>query len=290
MNIRQASLRSNSRTSSSTSKRSVPHDPGQPKVSQPKKKSKKSPHPHTAHVNERDILPSSALLSKLSEVSTYHRALLLKKHQETELRELDQLLSNAPFSKSKNEQSNSKDRLLRVLRWKLLRGQFRATLPALVSQNSTESVDKVIENALELLSACRTVDQALQSGALTTMCELRGIGPATAAAFLSFEAPDLIAVFSDEAASFFENSLGPIKYTLPFYKRFVECMQVTLQEFAGLDNSWDLRRLERALWTFRVLEKYMTTEEWNQLISPTNIQLEPSRTTSDFSPGQSDHP
>ncbi|KAA1081116.1 hypothetical protein PGT21_029670 [Puccinia graminis f. sp. tritici] len=260
MNPRQASLRSSNRASGSTSKRSLPDDTGDPKrKSQPRKRSKKPAQAQASHTSEPDIFPNYEVLWKSSEASAYHRALLLKQSQKREL--------------------NAKERLLRVLRWKLLRGRFRATLPALVSQNSTEDVERVVKNALEQLSPCQTIDQVLHSGALTTMCELRGIGPATAAAFLSFEAPSLIAVFSDEAASFFENRLGLIKYTLPFYTSFVECMQAKLQELAKLDDRWDLRRLERALWTHQVLRKLLTDQEWTQFIHISDLQPEPSNTT-----------
>ncbi|EFP86348.2 uncharacterized protein PGTG_12304 [Puccinia graminis f. sp. tritici CRL 75-36-700-3] len=281
MNPRQASLRSSNRASGSTSKRPLPDDTGDRKrKSQPRKRSKKPAQAQAPHTSEPDILPTYEVLWKSSEASAYHRALLLKQSQKRELSDLDQSLSKTPFSRSEEEQSeDAKERLLRVLRWKLLRGRFRATLPALVSQNSTEDVERVVKNALEQLGSCQTIDQLLHSGALATMCELRGIGPATAAAFLSFEAPSLIAVFSDEAASFFENRLGLIKYTLPFYTSFVECMQAKLQELAKLDGSWDLRRLERALWTHQVLRKLLTDQEWTQFIHISDLQPEPSNST-----------
>ncbi|POW06887.1 hypothetical protein PSHT_10160 [Puccinia striiformis] len=291
MNPRQASLRSNNRSPGSTSKRSVPDHSDLPKKSGSSKKLKTSAHVQAVHAQKTDAFPRIKLLRSVCELSSYQQALCSKNSSKAELRDLDQSLSNAPLSKSKDQQpSDLKERLLRVLRWKLLRGKYRATLPALVSQNSQEDVERVVKKALDQLGACKTVDEALQSGALTTMCDLRGIGPATAAAFLSFEAPNLIPVFSDEAASFFGNSLGPIKYTLPYYKKFVECMKLKLEEFVQLDDIWDMRRLERALWTHRICQNYIDgcVSDYNELMGDSVVQPEPSTTAADVSSGESE--
>jgi ParB-like chromosome segregation protein Spo0J len=52
-------------------------------------------------------------------------------------------------------------------------------------------------------------------------------------------------------------------------------MQVKLQEFIQREDCWDLRRLERALWTYAVLRKHLTDQEWKQFI---DVQPEPSNT------------
>ncbi|KAI9604990.1 hypothetical protein KEM48_003038 [Puccinia striiformis f. sp. tritici PST-130] len=329
MNSRQASLRSNNRPPGSTSKRPVPDHSDLPKKSGSGKKLKTSAHVQAVHAQKTDAFPRIKLLRSVCELSSYQQALCSKNSSKAELRDLDQSLSNAPLSKSKDQQpSDLKERLLRVLRWKLLRGKYRATLPALVSQNSQEDVERVVKKALDQLGACKTVDEALQSGALATMCDLRGIGPATAAgkphssssmpiiscnkkknntgadtrssdschlflclpAFLSFEAPNLIPVFSDEAASFFGNSLGPIKYTLPYYKKFAECMKLKLEEFVQLDDIWDMRRLERALWTHRICQNYIDgcVSDYNELMGDSVVQPEPSTTAADVSSGESE--
>lgn len=213
-----------------------------------------------------NVFPNRELLTKASEPMMYSRALLLKQNQKTELLELDRTLS-IPISKSAFDRSELKDRLEKVLRWKLLRGQHRASLPGLVAQNSVEDVSRAVTKALGQLQGCRSVDDAILSDAISTMCQLRGIGPATAAAFLSFEAPSLVAVFSDEAASFFENSLGSIKYTHPFYRRYVDLLNRKVQELNRADDIWDLTRLEKSLWSFKILKDNLSDHDWNQLMS-----------------------
>ncbi|PLW10160.1 hypothetical protein PCANC_14921 [Puccinia coronata f. sp. avenae] len=279
MNPRQASLRSSHRSAAPVhSKRPASDDDTTSKKSRTSKKSKKS---SSVAANKPDIFPSYELLTKLSDPETYQRALLVKQEQKRELVDLDQLLTATAYGTSGDQRADPKDRLLSVLRWKLLRGQFRPTLPALVAQKSSEEVIRRVDKALDLLANCQTVDQAIQSDATKTMCELRGVGPATAAAFLSFEAPNLIPVFSDEAASFFESSLGPIKYTLPYYKRYVECMQASLADLVSRDDGWNLNRLEKALWSFRVLHKFLPDQEWRQLIDVTHLSPQKASTSTD---------
>ncbi|MBW0469648.1 hypothetical protein O181_009363 [Austropuccinia psidii MF-1] len=211
------------------------------------------------------ILPKLDLLLRFSNQKVYHQALLIKQDNNPKLLELDQELST-PSSKS-DDHSNCKKRIEDVLQWKLLRGKYRPTLPALLSQNPSEKVNEVIKKALKQLQTCQTSDQIFQSGAIKTMCELKGVGPATAAAFLSFEAPQLVPIFSDEAASFFECHLGKIKYTIPYYKKFLDCMVAYLKEINQHYLEYDLRQFERGLWSFEVL-KQLAHEEWLKLMEP----------------------
>jgi hypothetical protein len=184
MNPRQASLRSSHRSAAPVhSKRPASDDDTTSKKSRTSKKSKKS---SSVAANKPDIFPSYELLTKLSDPETYQRALLVKQEQKRELVDLDQLLTATAYGTSGDQRADPKDRLLSVLRWKLLRGQFRPTLPALVAQNSSEEVIRRVDKALDLLANCQTVDQAIQSDATKTMCELRGVGPATAAGELLF--------------------------------------------------------------------------------------------------------
>ncbi|KNZ52273.1 hypothetical protein VP01_362g15 [Puccinia sorghi] len=286
MNPRQASLRSHTRSTAIPTKR-APSDHADPsassKKSQPRKKPKKSADSQPACVDPTETLPSYEILTKLSEPLIYVQGMLEKQGQKGELAELDERLrSTAYWTRSPEDEggTDAKDRLLEVVRWKILRGQFRPTLAALVSQNSPENVQRIVSKALLLLAPCRTTQQALQSDSLTILCQLKGVGPATAAAFLSFEAPTLVPVFSDEAASFFTDSLGAIKYTLSFYKKYAACIAASLERLSVVhrDAHWDLQRLERALWAFRVLRNKLPDAQWHQLFhQPT---LVPASTSS----------
>ncbi|KAG0144757.1 hypothetical protein CROQUDRAFT_108296 [Cronartium quercuum f. sp. fusiforme G11] len=230
------------------------------------KKIKRSPSDkaHQLVSSKDDHSTSIALLNHLSQLSLYHKALLLKKNQKRELLELDIQLSESSVS-----DWLPKTRLENVLQWKLLRGKFRPTLPALVKSNSDESVAKVVNEALKKLKGCNNVDEALVSGAIETMCQLKGIGPATASAFLSFEEPTLVPFMSDEAAEYLKSSLGPVKYTLPFFKKFMKAMDTKVGELDQMDigsHQWDVRRAERTFWTLSVLKTCLKPSEWEALV------------------------
>lgn len=117
------------------------------------------------------------LLTRLSQTTLYHRALLLKQKGDRKLLDLEiQLIDSKPALQPTR---SHKQRLQEVLRWKLLRGTFRPTLPALLNQNSEELVKNVMEEAISQLKQCSDVEEALISGAIETMCKLKGVGPAT---------------------------------------------------------------------------------------------------------------
>jgi hypothetical protein len=68
-------------------------------------------------------------------------------------------------------------------------GTFRPSLKALVQQNSEEFILEVTTAGL--------ADTNIEGG-LTTLCKLRGIGPATGSLLLSTSSPDDVPFFSDE--------------------------------------------------------------------------------------------
>lgn len=211
---------------------------------------------------------SIKLLMHLSNPTFYEQALLLKQKADRKLLDLDVQLSSATDQESDLEW-RSKTKLETVLRWKLLRGKFRPTLPALVGSNSDELVASVVDEAVKKLMDCKRVEDAMSSGAIETMCKLRGIGPATASAFLSFVRPKLIPFMSDEAAEYLQSEVAPIKYTLPYFKTYARSMESKVNELneqstpAGM---WDVRLVERTFWTLKVLETSLEPTEWDKIV------------------------
>ncbi|CAH7667442.1 expressed protein [Phakopsora pachyrhizi] len=245
----------------------------------------------------------------------YKRALVLKlKNQDSELVELDERLRSTSLLSSSNVKTETdneseifKRRLEDVLKWKMSRGKFRPTLPSLLAKNSKDEIGKTVSEVLVRLkgfdrdSHIENSDEMFSTGVIDEMCKLKGIGPATASAFLSFEVPNIVPFFSDEASSYFEESLGPIKYTAKFYKKFVDCMISETERLnaheaddkkeyrddskgrsdaknpSGKDSldaqskglkiigkGWNFGRLERCIWTITTLKEKLNDEDWTE--------------------------
>jgi hypothetical protein len=81
------------------------------------------------------------------------------------------------------------------------------------------------------------------------------------AALLTLQSPHLLPFMSDEAASFFVSTLGQIKYTDPFYKKFAAAMVAEVKRLNANSESdeapiWDSMKLERALFAISILKKH----------------------------------
>lgn len=88
--------------------------------------------------------------------------------------------------KERNPPSCSKQELVRVMQWKLLRGKNRPALLNLIQQNSDSSVDSVSTEACRLLFSGKSPSW---KAAVNKLAELRGVGPATASAVLATLTP-----------------------------------------------------------------------------------------------------
>jgi hypothetical protein len=98
-------------------------------------------------------------------------------------------------SSSSSKAALTKDELLRLVRWKVTHGTFRPTLLPLVTSNSEDQIHSTTASAFSIYTA----DAEEIPKALKTLCELRGIGPATASLILSIYDPENVPFFSDEA-------------------------------------------------------------------------------------------
>uniref|UniRef100_A0A8C5WK64 Uncharacterized protein n=1 Tax=Leptobrachium leishanense TaxID=445787 RepID=A0A8C5WK64_9ANUR len=141
----------------------------------------------------------------------------------------------------------SRDELIKLMEWKLLRGKFRPRLQQLVSSNPPETVESCTGQAFRLLPNV--------SAALDELCQLKGIGPATASAVLAAGAPELTAFMADEAVESIPG-LTPVQYTSKHYLRFLEALRqkaATLSKASG--DTWSPHRLELCLWAWKVAQK-----------------------------------
>ncbi|KAJ6593397.1 hypothetical protein B0H19DRAFT_1090180 [Mycena capillaripes] len=147
------------------------------------------------------------------------------------------------------------------MKWKLSRGKSRPTLLGLVAANPAALVLQSTSAALKAVQdANDDLDRALL--ALPDACKMKGVGAATASALLTLQSPHLLPFMSDEAAAFFAPTLGQIKYTDAFYKKFATAMVAEVRRLNAANSEsddaqvWDSMKLERALFTISILKKH----------------------------------
>ncbi|KAM4025981.1 uncharacterized protein ACNLHF_026389 isoform 1-T3 [Anomaloglossus baeobatrachus] len=134
-----------------------------------------------------------------------------------------------------------------LMEWKLTRGKFRPRLKQLVSGNSAGTVESCSRKAFQLLPDV--------SAAIEELCQLKGIGPATASAVLAAGAPDVAAFMADEAVES-APGLTPIQYTAKHYLRYLEALQLKAEALnTASEEQWTPHRVELCLWTWKVAQK-----------------------------------
>ncbi|KAL8938840.1 MAG: hypothetical protein Q9216_003679 [Gyalolechia sp. 2 TL-2023] len=88
-----------------------------------------------------------------------------------------------------------KPELQSLVEWKLKSGTFRPTLAKLVASNPATEIQTTTSSAFSIFAS---TSPSNPSKALSALCTLRGIGPATASLILSCYDPVTVPFFSDE--------------------------------------------------------------------------------------------
>jgi len=127
--------------------------------------------------------------------------------------------------------------LVRITEWKMARGVWRARNLVLVRGNADALVESTTQEALALVPH--------PSAPIARVCELAGVGPATASAVLAAHAPALYPFF-DEIVAAQVPALGAVAFTLGYYKRYAAALR---ERAAALGGTWTPARVERALWS-----------------------------------------
>jgi hypothetical protein len=130
--------------------------------------------------------------------------------------------------------------MVRITEWKMARGVWRAPNLALVRNNPDGAVEAATARAATLLD--------VPGKALGAVCELGGVGPATASAVLAVMAPDRFPFF-DEIVAGQVPTLGAVAWTAGYYRRYAAAL---IERAAALGAGWHASRVERALWAFGV--------------------------------------
>lgn len=135
----------------------------------------------------------------------------------------------------------TRDELVRVTRWKMERGEWRARNLVLVEGNDAAAVERVSREAFAAVPDPRRP--------IALLASLAGVGPATASAVLAAGAPDSYPFFDDLIARQIPD-LGEVKFTIPYYLRYADCLR---QRAAGLTAgclhaAWSPHAVGQALW------------------------------------------
>ncbi|KAJ7647715.1 hypothetical protein FB45DRAFT_894244 [Roridomyces roridus] len=227
----------------------------------PRKKRKTDATGSSTETPERpQNFPSIATLARALDQHPYALALRSKEHVKTPdaLTDLDAwLLTDLSAKIASSEPNVDKRDMQKLMQWKLSRGKSRPTLLALIASNPESLVLKSTSSALTTL---RAAGDDLERGllAVSQACAMKGVGAATASALLTLLPPHLLPFMSDEAASFFTSTLGPIKYTDAFYNKFARAMAAEVARLnSEADNmQWDAQKLQRALFAICILKKH----------------------------------
>jgi hypothetical protein len=174
--------------------------------------------------------------------------------------------------------SLSKDQLLDVvIPWKFAKGKPRNALKPLLQSNAVNSVREYSKSAIEYankISINSSDYDEWQTKAINELCNLNGVGPATASAVLGISHPHHFAFMDDEVIECLYD--GKRGYTATIYGEVNEkCMEISKElnslrdekgeGGASTEDQWTPYKVGQALWTVATM-KAMNEEEGLGLI------------------------
>lgn len=145
----------------------------------------------------------------------------------------------------------TKAEFLEILRWKMKRGDWRETNRLRIVNTDAREIERA---ARESFAAARDLDTALATASkeykrpIQILCELDGVGPATASAALAAYRPDLYPFFDEWIAREIPD-LGKVAFTASYYWKFADALRAqarALQKKCGA--AWHAQDVGQALW------------------------------------------
>lgn len=227
-----------------------------------------------AAVRLASMRPASDHLSKWERAVSEYSS-MLKSKGGTKLQKLEKEKQEiATLWCQQEDQSSSfltKEQLLDVVvEWKFLKGKPRNALRPMLRSNSPELIQTSCRNAFEKAATSLELDEVDIPGAISALCEPRGVGPATASAVLAMYRPDVFAFMDDEVIECLY--AGKRGYTAKIYLEVnAECATLAdeleqerrrrraatkkekVEEEEGGDDKWTPYRVGKALWTMAKL-------------------------------------
>lgn len=128
--------------------------------------------------------------------------------------------------------------LVKVTRWKMARGVWRARNLALVEGNDPQAV---VTRSRDALAAVPDPKKPI-----AILAELDGVGPATASAVAAAAAPETYPFF-DELVGAQVPGLGKVAFTPSYYAKYAEAIR---ERARALGGGWTPAMIERALWAW----------------------------------------
>jgi len=173
------------------------------------------------------------------------------------------VIANTWITKSttNNDANLTKEQLLDdIIQWKFTIGKPRNALKALLQSNTDESV---VEATKLAFATCDTIpvnnsDDCTQqiTTAMNHICELSGVGPATASAILCLYRPDIFAFMHDEVIEcLYEAKRG---YSLKIYLAVNDrCKEIAnelnIANGSKKSTEWTPCRVGKTLWTMAAM-------------------------------------
>mmetsp|Transcript_8072 Transcript_8072/g.15466 ORF Transcript_8072/g.15466 Transcript_8072/m.15466 type:complete len:306 (+) Transcript_8072:94-1011(+) len=182
-----------------------------------------------------------------------------------------------------------------IIEWKFLKGKPRNALKPLLNANSDTTINECSRRAFRIAKAIRQCGPSHEnwdesntsmSMAISELCKLKGIGPATASAILGMYRPDIFAFMDDEVIESLYN--GKRGYTLKIYldingrcRELAEQLGRKRNRFSndvGDDVKWTPYKVGQALWTVATASATKNEELLSEIFEDDGSKLIQSRT------------
>lgn len=145
----------------------------------------------------------------------------------------------------------TKEEFLEILRWKMKRGDWREYNRIRIANTDARAVKQAAQNGL---TAARELDISTPTASkeyklpVQLICELDGVGPATASAVLAAYRPDLYPFFDEWIAKQIDG-LGKVAFTPSYYWKYADAIRGKARELQKkCGEEWNAQEVGQALW------------------------------------------